>query len=71
VIDASNGQGKQVSQAPFDAIEPSWLADGRHVVYTARDRRTSVLCILDTDTGKSTPITPVESAALQASVWTP
>jgi TolB protein len=70
VYDLSSGKTEVVSKAPFDGIEPSWLADGRHLVYTARDRRTSVLCILDTVTGKSTPISerlPV-SAAAQASV---
>lgn len=70
VYDFSEGQAKIVSQAPFDGIEPSWLADGRHVVYTARDRNSSVLCILDTETGASMPLTehsPV-GAAMQASV---
>lgn len=65
------GTATQVSKANFDAIEPSWLADGRHLVYTARDRTTSVVCILDTETGKSTPITQGFGAAMQASVWTP
>ena len=46
-----------------------WLADGRHLVYTARDRATSVICILDTETGKSTRISPSDSSALQAGVW--
>lgn len=62
----------QVSHAPFDGIEPCWLGDGRHLVYTARDRRTTRICILDTETGKSTPISPTSfGATLQASVWTP
>jgi TolB protein len=38
VFDLSTGTGKVVSKASFDGIEPSWLADGRHLVYTARDR---------------------------------
>jgi TolB protein len=71
VHDMSTGKGQIVSKATFDGVEPSWLADGRHVVYTARDRSTSVLCILDTETGKSTPISPPGSFALQAGVWTP
>lgn len=71
VYDLSKGSANVVSQAPFDGIEPSWLPDGRHLVYTARDRRTSVLCILDTETGKSTPITTnsgAVGAAMQACV---
>lgn len=72
VYDMSKGKAEIVSKAPFDGIEPSWLADGRHVVYTARDRNTSRLCILDTETGKSTPISPSSfGPALQANVWTP
>jgi TolB protein len=70
LLDLSGGGAKVVSQAPFDGIEPSWLADGRHLVYTARDRNSSVLCILDTETGKSTPLTersPV-GPSMQASV---
>lgn len=66
----SGGAAKQVSHASFDAIEPCWLADGRHLVYTARDRRTSVICILDTETGKSTPISPANfGPTLQANAW--
>lgn len=68
VYDMATGSGKVVSKANFDGIEPAWLADGRHLVYTARDRSTSVLCILDTETGKSTPITPSGTSALQAAV---
>jgi TolB protein len=72
VYDFSTGRAEIVSKAPFDGIEASWLADGRHVVYTARDRSTSVLCVLDTETGKSTPISPRSfGPAMQASVWTP
>ena len=57
IIEGGGGAAKVVSHASFDAIEPSWLADGRHLVYTARDRRTSVVSILDTETGRSTPLT--------------
>jgi TolB protein len=72
VYDFSKGKAEIVSKAPFDGIEASWLADGRHVVYTARDRNTSRLCILDTETGKSTPISPTSfGPAMQGNVWTP
>lgn len=67
---ASGGALELVPTKDFDAIEPSWLPDGRHLVYTARDRRTSVLCILDTETKKSTRISPPNlGAAMQANVW--
>jgi TolB protein len=71
VYDRTTGKSQVVSKAAFDGVEPSWLADGRHLVYTARDRSTSVLCVLDSETGKSTVVAPSSSAALQASVWTP
>jgi TolB protein len=74
VYDFGTGRAEIVpnKSAPFDAIEASWLADGRHVVYTARDRSTSVLCVLDTETGKSTPISPRSfGPAMQGNVWTP
>jgi TolB protein len=69
VYDMAAGKAQVVSKADFDGIEPSWLADGRHLVYTARDRSTSVLSILDTETGKSTRISPTDSSAMQAGVW--
>jgi TolB protein len=72
VLDLAKRTSEQVSKAPFDGIEPSWLADGRHLVYTARDRSTSVLCILDTVTGKSVRISPLSfGSVMQGNVWTP
>jgi TolB protein len=72
VYDLSRGKAEVVSKAAFDGIEPCWLADGRHLVYTARDRSTNVLCILDTESGKSTAISHgFAGGALQANVWNP
>lgn len=72
VYDFSKGSAEVVSKATFDGIEPSWLADGRHLVYTARDRSSSVLCILDTETGDSRRISATNlGPTQQASVWTP
>lgn len=68
VYNTSTGAAEVVSKAPFDGIEPCWLADGRHLIYTARDQRSSVLCILDTETGKSTPIPAPAGPAKQANV---
>lgn len=69
VHDLAANKTTVVSEAAFDGLEPAWLGDGRHLVYTARDRTSSVLCILDTETGKSTPITSRGDAAMQAGVW--
>lgn len=72
VYDFSKRASEQVSNAPFDGIEPNWLPDGRHLVYTARTSTTSRVCILDTETGKSTPISPTSfGSTLQANVWAP
>ena len=70
VLSVSQKRGEQVSKAPFDGIEPSWLPDGRHLVYTARTTSTSRVCILDTETGKSTPVSPLSfGSSRQANVW--
>jgi TolB protein len=63
---------KIVSKAAGDAVEPSWLGDGRHVVYTARAANSRSLTILDTETGKTTRISPPAMREVsQASVWAP
>ncbi len=63
---------KVVSKAAMDAVEPSWLADGRHLVYTARAANTRALYLLDTETGKSTRISPEGMGQTsQASVLAP
>jgi TolB protein len=63
---------KIVSKAAMDAVEPSWLGDGRHLIYTARAANSRSLYILDTETGKSTRISPsAMGQTSQASVWGP
>ena len=72
VHDLAKGASEQVSKAPFDGVEPCWLADGRHLVYSARDASTSRICILDTETGRSKPVSPAGfGPALQANVLPP
>lgn len=72
VLSLSTGEAHIVSHAPFDGIEPAWLPDGRHLVYTARTAYASRLCILDTVSGKSTPISPSTfGPAEQANVLEP
>jgi TolB protein len=69
VVDLGTGAADVVSQAPFDGMQPAWLPDARHLVYTASNATTSRLCILDTQSGKSTPISPAGfGPAMQASV---
>ncbi len=71
VYNFAKGKAEVVSKADFDGIEASWLPDGRHLVYTARDRTSSVLSILDTETGQSkrisaTNLGPVSQASVLA-----
>lgn len=58
VFDFATNSAKIVSKAPMDAIEPVWLADGRHVVVTFRAANTRSLWILDTESGKATRLSP-------------
>lgn len=58
VYDFSTGKSTPVATGSGDAIEPSWLADGRHVVFTARGPNTRRIMIVDTETGKTTALSP-------------
>lgn len=70
VYDFSTRQATQVSSARLDAIEPCWLADGRHLLYTARQANQRSLWILDTETRKATRISPSALGQVsQASYW--
>ena len=58
VYDQKAGASKIASQAPMDAVEATWLADGRHVVCTFRSANVRTLYILDTESGKATRLSP-------------
>ena len=58
VYDFGTNSAKIVSKAPMDAVEPVWLADGRHVVCTFRNSTTRSLYIVDTESGKATRLSP-------------
>ena len=67
---AKRGAAKQVSKAPVDAVEPSWLADGRHLIYTERSANSRTICLLDTETGKTTRLSSAQlKQTSQASAW--
>jgi TolB protein len=67
---AKRGVAKVVSNAPVDAVQPSWLADGRHLVYTERAANSRSIWILDTESGKRTRVSPEQlKQTSQASVW--
>ncbi|MDR2675136.1 MAG: biopolymer transporter Tol [Opitutaceae bacterium] len=69
VWDLAAGQGRIVSKVSGDAIEPCWLADGRHVVFTFRTAGSRRLGILDTETGRHSIISSIYSE--KGSVWGP
>lgn len=70
VYDFSSRQAEVVSAAALDAIEPCWLADGRHLIYTAREANRRSLWILDTETRKARRISPAALGQVsQASYW--
>jgi TolB protein len=72
VYDMTTRTAAQVSKAPYDGIEPSWLADGRHLVYTARTPGDSRICILDTETGNTKVVSPTTlGQVMQVSVSGP
>lgn len=58
VFDLATNASRIVSKAPTDAIEPMWLADGRHVICTFRAANTRSLYLLDTESGKATRLSP-------------
>jgi TolB protein len=59
VFDLNSHVSKIVTKAPTDAIEPVWLADGRHIICTFRGANTRSLYLVDTESGKATRLSPV------------
>ena len=58
IYDMSKRQSQIVTRGGGDGLEPCWLADGRHLLYTLRSGSTRQIKILDTETGKTTTISP-------------
>jgi TolB protein len=72
VYDFSTRESQQVSRASYDAVNPCWLADGRHLLYTSRTPGSSSIWILDTVSGKARQLSPaVLSPASEANAWGP
>lgn len=46
------------TQGNSDGIEPCWTRDGRHLVYTRRVANNQQVHLLDTETGKTTRLSP-------------
>jgi TolB protein len=66
VLDLKTGQSQKVSKADYDGLEPAWLADGRHLIYTARAAGSRALVILDTESGRTIKLgtIPAEKASV-------
>lgn len=57
----SQNESRVLTRGAGDAVEPTWLPDGRHLIYTERTSRTSRLVLFDTISGKKTHLTSPES----------
>lgn len=58
VYSFSERRSRVVTTEAGDAIEPHWLADGRHLLYTARTAASERIMLLDTITGRATRLSP-------------
>ncbi|TVP76223.1 MAG: biopolymer transporter Tol [Puniceicoccaceae bacterium] len=55
LYDAKSQSSKILTQGA-SSVEPAWLSDGRHLVFTRRDGPRTRLMILDSETGKVSPL---------------
>ena len=58
LYDMAESRTKVITRGGGDAVEPTWLNDGRHIVYTAGKGKKRGLVLLDSQTGKSTELNP-------------
>ncbi|MFP4281528.1 MAG: biopolymer transporter Tol [Opitutales bacterium] len=58
LYEMGGGDARILTRGAGDAVGPVWLPDGRHLLYTQRTRNSSRLAVLDTLTGRQTPLTP-------------
>lgn len=54
--DATTGKANVITKGPGDAVEPRWLRDGRHAIYTERTGTYRRLMVLDTISGQTKPL---------------
>lgn len=58
VYEFGGSAARIVTKAPGDAVEPVWLADGRHVVCTFRTSNSRALYLVDTESDRVTRLSP-------------
>ncbi|MGF1448794.1 MAG: biopolymer transporter Tol [Opitutales bacterium] len=58
IFDFNTAQARFLTTGPGDSVEPVWMNDGRHAIFTRRsgDGATKRLFLLDTLTGKTTAL---------------
>ncbi len=56
LYDRATRRSVWLTQGSGENIEPTWLNDGRHIIYTNRRGNSKTLNILDTETKKQTPL---------------
>jgi len=71
VFDSESGVSRWVSNEAGDAIEPHWLDDGRHLVFTHRRANRSEIKFLDTKTQRSHSLSVGFAKVSQASYVNP
>lgn len=54
--DATTGKATVLTKGPGDAVEPRWVRDGRHALYTERTGTYRRLMLLDTISGQTKPL---------------
>ncbi|MDQ8204910.1 hypothetical protein [Pelagicoccus sp. SDUM812003] len=67
VYDMNEGKSRFITSERGDAIEPQWLSDGRHIVYTHRRANSSQIKIVDTLSLKSANLSGGRSKISQPS----
>ncbi len=56
LYDSSKRSSKVLTSVTDSAVEPSWMNDGRHLVFTQRTNGRTRLMLLDSETGKVSPL---------------
>lgn len=56
LYNTSTGQTSWLTAGGGDAVEPAWMNDGRHLLYTARNGGKTQVMILDTESKRAFPI---------------
>ena len=56
LYDFKTKKSRFLTQGPEDCIEPCWLKDGRHLLFTQRTTTQEQLWLLDTETGHKSPL---------------